>query len=88
MTFIVVLERVADAKRVEIAPNEPWEDEDDRTEWYWTEGNMCCDCNRRDLFYRAMGEPTPECADPCGSSEFRLVEFRLSDGRVIAGEKP
>lgn len=40
-------------------------------EFWWTEGNMGCDCNRRLCFARAAGEP--DCEMTCGHTEFSVI---------------
>ena len=78
MTFSVVIQRVSDGTTAVIPQAESWDAEDERTEWYWTVGNMGCDCN--------LGIQFGETHVPCGHSAYRLIEFRLSDGRVVPCE--
>jgi hypothetical protein len=56
--------------------------------WYvWIEGNYACDCNRRLLMARALGEPEPDpWPFPCGNTI--VLESLTFDGEsqeVIAG---
>jgi len=47
----------------------------DGAEFYWTEGNMGCDCNRRLEIARARGEPDVEDV-ACGSAiELRSLKL-------------
>ena len=42
-------------------------------EWYWTEGNYGCDCNRWLFFERAAdGDPDIDDAE-CGEGRFEIV---------------
>lgn len=45
----------------EVAPDEFW----------WSEGNAGCDCNRSLFFYRAIGEDEPEEPE-CGEGRFSV----------------
>ena len=47
----------------------PW---DYGQEWYWTEGNFGCDCNRKMEFDRAAGIEPFESDDnyPCGTGSY------------------
>lgn len=47
----------------------------DGLNFYWTEGNMACDCNRLLTLCRALGEPDQDIE--CGSSRVRIVEATL-----------
>lgn len=78
MTFSVMIQRVSDLT-TKIVPQDQWDEEDDRTEWYWTDGNMGCDCN--------LGIQFGDHDIACGNCAYRLIEFRLSDGRVVPCER-
>jgi hypothetical protein len=45
---------------------------------WWTEGNMCCDCNRHLLFERAAGNEPDD--SPCGDDKYAAVKAILEDG--------
>lgn len=71
----VVLQRVSDGEQRTIV------DEDcgsvEATEYYWTEGNASCDCNRHLEFERAGGvEPDDhmECGDEVA---YRLLSLKI-----------
>lgn len=54
----------------------------DNIRWYFTEGNMGCDCNRELYWRRSEGEPDSEIWDSqenaCGDEErFRMLELDL-----------
>lgn len=67
----VVLVRASDGQRRVILPSwknkYTWEDE-----FWWTEGNFGCDCNRRDAFADASDEPRPD-ADECSHHEYSVI---------------
>lgn len=66
----------------------------DWNEFWWTEGNMSCDCNRRLEFLRAGG-PGP-AGDPhwndaeheCGNGAYSVLYAYLPDGKRIALQEP
>ncbi len=61
----------------------------DSSVFWWTEGNMSCDCNRELEFVRAGG-PGPD-DDPrwndldteCGFERFTVIRAILEDGTVV-----
>lgn len=64
-------------------------DEWDRPHWcsrefWWSEGNGGCDCNRALFFARAAGEPE-DWERGCGDTEYS-VRMTLEDGRVVLDE--
>ncbi len=58
---------------------------DDGSFFWWTEGNMSCDCNRKVLFHRAKGEEC-EFNQPCGDGRYVIEKFVLPGGRVLNGD--
>lgn len=61
------------------------------SEFWWMEGNMACDCNRRVEFARASDDPRPT-DDPhlnkllggeCGDSAYQVLRAELADGTII-----
>lgn len=55
----------------------------DGSEFWWTFGNMGCDCNRRLCFDRAKGiEIDPEAVE-CGETEYSALYAELEDGTKI-----
>jgi hypothetical protein len=58
-------------------------DWEDHSEWWWTEGNMGCDCNR-ELFWRRSNEEHPDLEDvKCGDDRFSVLYAELPDGTRI-----
>lgn len=58
----------------------PW---DDASEFWWTEGNMGCDCNLFAEFARAAGEE-PEGDDWGRCGDVRYTPIRADvDGRIV-----
>lgn len=57
----------------------------DSSVFWWTEGNMGCDCNRRIEFIRASGrQPTDEEWDiPCTDDKYTAIDATMPDGKVI-----
>lgn len=78
----VVVVRNSDGARVEDRPDwrEPghrhytWDDL-----FWWTEGNMGCDCNRHLVFERAQGREPPDEECVCGTTRYHVV---LSPGEA------
>jgi hypothetical protein len=57
-----------------------WED---HSEWWWTEGNMGCDCNRELQWLRAANE-NPSLGDvKCSDNRFTVLYAKLPDGTKI-----
>jgi hypothetical protein len=53
------------------------------SEFWWTEGNMACDCNRHFEWLRAGGPvPTGETHE-CGEGAYTVIDATLSDGSVV-----
>lgn len=77
MTFEVLIQRAADHALKTVYAGE-WDGVDEASEWYWTDGNMGCDCN--------LGRQFGDKNAVCGNSAYRVIEFRLSDGRVVPCE--
>lgn len=69
---VVIVRRSDDAQRVyrpDWKPHFTWEDE-----FWWTEGNAGCDCNRRLLWARAVEPHEAEPEDErCGNTEFTVI---------------
>lgn len=77
MSYIATIQRVADGVQVDCPMEElDWHDS---SEFWWSEGNFACDCNRADCFHRALsGE---EVDEECGHERYR-VRITLPDGSV------
>lgn len=53
--------------------------------FWWTEGNMSCDCNRELCFLRAKDLETEDSFDntKCGDSKYSIESIQLKDGTLI-----
>ncbi len=57
---------------------------DDDAEYWWTEGNMACDCNRAIQYDRANGVIIDDVmAYKCGDGQYSAVFAELEDGTKI-----
>lgn len=86
MTFHLWLKRVADGC-VRQLPSEPGNWNEDANEYYWTDGNNACDCNRFLYFERAAGAD-PDVADAmaqCGDTAY-LLRVCDEQGNVLHNE--
>jgi hypothetical protein len=52
------------------------------SEFWWTEGNMGCDCNRHDVFQGAVDDE-PDDFYPCGHTEYTALYAEMPDGTRI-----
>lgn len=59
-----------------------WDDESDV--FYWTEGNMSCDCNRRFKFNGVADFDHSSC----GESEFSCPFVQFEDGSRVELDEP
>lgn len=64
-----------------IVMQEDWQEGSD---YWWSEGNFGCDCNRRILFYRAKGVPYEDIETQCGDTGYSVLSIVLPDGRDMA----
>jgi hypothetical protein len=53
--------------------------------YWWSEGNMSCDCNREPTWIMAGGGEPPDNCD-CGHSRFAITRIVLDDGTVFDDE--
>ena len=63
-------------------------DSKEGAEFYWSEGNMACDCNRRIQFELGLGCKKPEespCTDPIKESEYRVAVIS-DEGEMLYSE--
>jgi len=54
----------------------------ENSDFWWTEGNMACDCNRHLEFVRAKGEPEEE-GFPCGDTRYSALYAEPEDGTKV-----
>ena len=67
--------------------DEAWEESDvevqylDGQQFWWTEGNACCDCNRLTFLHRALGKEQDVTDDrdpyPCGDGRVVIVRAEV-----------
>lgn len=56
----------------------PHSDWDENAEFFWTEGNFFCDCNRAMTWHDVSGDPDPDSA--CGTTAYAVAYVELPDG--------
>lgn len=56
----------------------------DHANYWWTDGNGGCDCNRSMIFNRAAGEPEGDI--PCSDDLFQVKVVDADSGDVIVDE--
>lgn len=59
------------------------------SEFWWSEGNGACDCNRKVIFDRVSDPESPRYDPdiyPCGETEYSVLEARLPDGKIYRFE--
>lgn len=60
-------------------------EEDSGDIFWWTEGNMGCDCNRELEWRRAKDEEIPDDFDyECGDGRFSVLYAELPDGERVS----
>ena len=59
---------------------------DDTSMYQWTDGNFSCDCNRKQFWYRAIGEEVED--HECGDTAFSVLYAELPDGTRIEIDEP
>ena len=70
------------AERIKSCDLDWFEGDEGNSLFWWTEGNMGCDCNRALAFARAADEDEPKNPS-CGDTGFSIPWLELSDGRKI-----
>lgn len=77
--------RIIDTKTGESRTFETTTEYPDSLEFYWTDGNFGCDCNRGYSFIRAAGgQPTDEEFDaPCTQGRYLVPTIVFENGEVI-----
>ena len=62
------------------------EDDGSFSDFWWSEGNASCDCNRYRFFHAYDGLSTSEERPTCGYDRFRIVSITDPDGRIVYSE--
>jgi hypothetical protein len=57
------------------------------SDWWWTEGNFGCDCNRHLEFERAAGTEPDFDSAACGHEKYTAIKAILQDGTEILLDK-
>lgn len=64
---------------------------DSLCDYWWTEGNMACDCNRKLEWYRAGPDDAPDLDPeddfPCGHSAYMLVSVSVNGVEIVREDK-
>ena len=68
---------------------------DSLCDFWWTEGNMACDCNRRLEWYRGLPDDAPDddpaLTDdqrfPCSHGKFTLVSVKVNGVEIVKDDK-
>lgn len=80
----VTLRRNADGVERTVSVDLPW-----NGDYWWREGNASCDCNRRNFFAEAAGEPRDFVTEGrCGDGGFTVLSITIPDGTVVYKEAP
>lgn len=79
VSYVVRLKRVSDSKEVDVVVNLPWSES---SMYWWTDGNMGCDCNRELEFEHALGRELDLDDVWCGEERFALVSITV-DGKEV-----
>lgn len=79
--------KIQDNKTKEIIVHEENRDWEEHSDFWWTEGNMSCDCNRQRFF-----EPGGHASDhaigfPCGDTRYSIIDITAEDGTVLMGKE-
>lgn len=83
--YLVTIRRVADGAEVVRAFDYEWE-----SDFWWSDGNMGCDCNREREFLAGLGwdqEAIRRHAPECGSSRFVVSITDLGGSLLYADEE-
>lgn len=86
MSYFVTLKRNSDGEVRVHEEKQEWtfvslfSNEISDSYFWWTEGNMACDCNRALCFHK---DAPDDWNFPCGDTEYSLVEIKLADGTVV-----
>ena len=85
MPYVAHITRVADGETRTRIFDDDWDDEG--SEFWWSQGNYSCDCNRYLEFERAGGHEPDIDDGACGEGAYR-VKIVLPDGSVPYWEGP
>lgn len=55
----------------------------EHSDFWWTEGNMACDCNRSQEFARAGNESDPNVDCNVDENKYSVLYALLTDGKKI-----
>lgn len=81
---IVEIEKTSTGEVRTIASGLDWYD---HSEFFWTDGNFGCDCNRSLVFQCGAEEgDADEPEADCGVGEFRVVSIKAQDGKLLFSE--
>lgn len=83
MPYEVEIRRNADGVTRRYRMSSDWPSDSDCPEFWWTEGNGGCDCNRALFFKAAGGEDNEDDDTPCGETLYTVTKAILPDGREI-----
>ena len=80
MTYRVLIQDNATGERVWVSQSHEW---DDTSLFWWTDGNMGCDCNRALEFESAKGRDRKDVDIDCGKTAFTAICAEMPDGSCI-----
>ena len=80
--YTVKLQRNSDGKIVDSVQEFEWQES---SEFWWSDGNMGCDCNRHLEFERALGNE-PEKHYKCGITDYKILSITIPNGEVVYEE--
>lgn len=76
--YTITLRRTADGVERPVIETGEWPDD----EFYWTEGNMACDCNRHNVFNGTTVYATTTESE-CGESRYSIVRVADRNGTLV-----
>lgn len=66
--------------------NKGWSDAE---EYWWTDGNFGCDCNRHLTFIRIQGKELADNEEaPCGEVRYSALYVEFEDGSKVEIDEP
>lgn len=78
MSYKVTLRRLSDGLEKTIVDDLDWHDS---SLYWWSEGNMGCDCNRASTFGDV--DLSQDIEVECSTSKYLLIKIELSTGQVF-----